>query len=256
MTTLQETLDQRTSVYGDFSDNAEAAQDIKAVFDQHIMNTTGHETPSFVYEALDLIATKLSRIVTGDPYYLDNWHDIAGYAKLVEDRLAAVKPTEDTYHYKAVEITPGLEEYCGADAADSADDAPSNKADSAHLVVESDDALSTARKTAVENENAALRAKVEKLTAQLPPEMQNCTIRFVECVHGHGRLTAANWIDIGCETCVVSELHARLRRIAYVGTGKVLDEVGHQLRTPRGAGEPDHEYRKRLLCHATLGEQP
>jgi hypothetical protein len=35
-------------------------------------------------EGLDLIMTKIGRILTGDPDYKDNWHDIAGYAKLVE----------------------------------------------------------------------------------------------------------------------------------------------------------------------------
>ena len=38
-------------------------------------------------EALEVICQKISRIVTGDPDYIDNWHDIQGYAKLVEDRL-------------------------------------------------------------------------------------------------------------------------------------------------------------------------
>lgn len=36
-----------------------------------------------VKEALDMIAVKLSRICTGDPTYLDNWDDIAGYAACV-----------------------------------------------------------------------------------------------------------------------------------------------------------------------------
>lgn len=33
-------------------------------------------------EALDMIATKISRIVTGDPTHEDHWDDIAGYALL------------------------------------------------------------------------------------------------------------------------------------------------------------------------------
>lgn len=32
------------------------------------------------------IADKIARILNGDPEYRDNWHDIAGYAKLAEDR--------------------------------------------------------------------------------------------------------------------------------------------------------------------------
>lgn len=34
-----------------------------------------------------MIFQKISRIVNGDPDYADNWHDIQGYARLVEERL-------------------------------------------------------------------------------------------------------------------------------------------------------------------------
>lgn len=37
-----------------------------------------------------MIAHKLGRIINGDPNYSDSWHDIAGYAKLVADRLDGV----------------------------------------------------------------------------------------------------------------------------------------------------------------------
>jgi hypothetical protein len=39
-------------------------------------------------QALTVIADKIARILTGDPEYKDNWHDIQGYAKLAEDRCA------------------------------------------------------------------------------------------------------------------------------------------------------------------------
>jgi hypothetical protein len=38
-------------------------------------------------EALDMIFTKIGRILNGDPNHIDSWVDIAGYAKLVADRL-------------------------------------------------------------------------------------------------------------------------------------------------------------------------
>ena len=38
-------------------------------------------------EALFMIAHKIGRIINGDPDYADSWIDIAGYAKLVGDRL-------------------------------------------------------------------------------------------------------------------------------------------------------------------------
>jgi len=34
-----------------------------------------------------MICHKISRIVNGDPNYKDSWHDIIGYAKLIEDKL-------------------------------------------------------------------------------------------------------------------------------------------------------------------------
>ena len=42
-------------------------------------------------EALGMIQHKIARILNGDPTYADSWHDIAGYAKLVDDRLNGVE---------------------------------------------------------------------------------------------------------------------------------------------------------------------
>jgi hypothetical protein len=42
-------------------------------------------------EALEMIQHKVARILNGDPSYHDSWHDIAGYATLVADRLAGVE---------------------------------------------------------------------------------------------------------------------------------------------------------------------
>ena len=38
-------------------------------------------------EALDMIASKIARVVNGNPNHIDSWIDIAGYATLVADRL-------------------------------------------------------------------------------------------------------------------------------------------------------------------------
>jgi hypothetical protein len=42
-------------------------------------------------EALEMLAHKTGRILNGDPAYADSWHDIAGYVRLVEQRLEAPK---------------------------------------------------------------------------------------------------------------------------------------------------------------------
>lgn len=49
---------------------------------------------------------------------------------------------------------------------------------------------------------------IEKLRAQLPASMQDCTIVFKECAVGHGWLTATNWVDHGCPHCTLPDIAA------------------------------------------------
>lgn len=86
MADLDETLKERGSRYGKFVDHAAVTQDMKAAIKAHAMVVGTRFTPD-QQEALDMICHKIGRIVSGDPNYADSWHDIAGYAKLVEDRL-------------------------------------------------------------------------------------------------------------------------------------------------------------------------
>ena len=37
--------------------------------------------------SLFMICNKIARAVNGDPNYIENWHDISGYATLVEQEL-------------------------------------------------------------------------------------------------------------------------------------------------------------------------
>lgn len=81
---IEATLKQRGSRYGDFRKHASVTQDIKrAMFDCRARSSLAADQ----VEALEMIAHKLGRIVNGDPDYADSWVDIAGYAKLVADRL-------------------------------------------------------------------------------------------------------------------------------------------------------------------------
>ncbi len=79
-------LAERGSRYGKFLNHAAITQTYK------------HQTSAFLeargkvltpdqQEALDMIFHKIGRIINGDPDYADSWADIAGYAKLVADRL-------------------------------------------------------------------------------------------------------------------------------------------------------------------------
>jgi hypothetical protein len=76
-------LNTRATTYGSFEDVAEFAQEMKNAI--RMCNNT--ELDDDQIEALDMIASKIARIVNGDPNYVDSWIDIAGYATLVADRL-------------------------------------------------------------------------------------------------------------------------------------------------------------------------
>ena len=54
--------------------------------------------------------------------------------------------------------------------------------------------------------DGALRERIKQLESQLPDGMKHCTIQFIECPVGHGRLTATNWVDHGCPSCEIKRL--------------------------------------------------
>ncbi len=59
----------------------------------------------------------------------------------------------------------------------------------------------------------ALLEDVARLQAQLPDGMQDCSIRFLECPEGHGRLTATNWLPSGCLHCELATLKGENERL-------------------------------------------
>lgn len=83
MTQVSDTLTERGNRYGDFTDHARISQELQDV----MRGTPGWAKMTPVMrEGLILIVHKIARACNGDPFYADNWHDIQGYAKLVEDR--------------------------------------------------------------------------------------------------------------------------------------------------------------------------
>ncbi len=99
---------------------------------------------------------------------------------------------------------------------------------------------------------AAKDAEIAELRAQLPDEMKHCTILFKECELGHGRLTATNWIDHGCQWCKVRALEQQVagvreflddgfvvsndRQTALVNMGRI-DALKAALSTPALPGD-------------------
>lgn len=84
MSALDNTLEERGSRYGKFSSHAHITQNIKGA----MRDTPNWKTlPDNMKESLEMVAHKIGRILNGDPNYDDSWHDIGGYAKLIEDHI-------------------------------------------------------------------------------------------------------------------------------------------------------------------------
>jgi len=86
MQNIDTLLTERGNTYGDFRLQSHVAQQIKGIL--HQGTQWGNMVP-FQREALEMMAVKLSRILTGDCCLQDSWQDIAGYATLVASRLPA-----------------------------------------------------------------------------------------------------------------------------------------------------------------------
>jgi len=81
---IDTTLAERGSRYGKFTGHARITQRLKGFMQE---TDKWQKLEPDQCEALEMIAHKIGRILNGDPNYADSWVDIAGYAKLVADRL-------------------------------------------------------------------------------------------------------------------------------------------------------------------------
>lgn len=105
---VEATLKERGERYGDFGDHAEIAQKLQDVMRGRDKEYVTGQRPGWAKlsyiqrQALTVIADKIARILSGDPDYVDNWHDIQGYARLVEERLPVVElivlPPREVWH--------------------------------------------------------------------------------------------------------------------------------------------------------------
>lgn len=87
-TAIDTTLSDRGKRYGSFVGHAAITQNLKDVM---ASTPNWHGLDDDMKEALEMIGHKIGRILNGDPKYHDSWFDIAGYAKLVADRLETGK---------------------------------------------------------------------------------------------------------------------------------------------------------------------
>lgn len=86
---ISETLKERGDQYGPFILQAGVAQTFKKAARAC---PNWYKLQADQREAIEHIFVKLARIITGNPDHVDSWHDIAGYATLVERRIS--KPKE------------------------------------------------------------------------------------------------------------------------------------------------------------------
>jgi hypothetical protein len=82
--TIQDTLNDRETIYGDFGKLAAAIQAFKNVY----RSAPGWAKMTAVQrEALDMDLVKTCRILYGDPAHVDSWADKCGYAMLAHEEL-------------------------------------------------------------------------------------------------------------------------------------------------------------------------
>ena len=87
---IEETLKIRGNVHGNFVDSAYFKDGVRTLIRQ---------TPNYYSmgpacrQALFMIVEKMGRILYGEPIFADHWHDISGYAKLIDDAITEEKLT-------------------------------------------------------------------------------------------------------------------------------------------------------------------
>jgi Domain of unknown function (DUF6378) len=77
-------LAERGKTHGDYAEHAFVAQTLKQV----MRASPGWPHLSCIQkETLEMNAHKIGRVLAGNPDHVDHWDDIAGYARLVSNRL-------------------------------------------------------------------------------------------------------------------------------------------------------------------------
>lgn len=87
---IEETLKTRGNVHGDFVSSAV----FKDAVGKIIRMTPNYDRmDAACHQAMFMIVEKMGRILYGDPIFADHWHDISGYAKLIDNAITEGKLT-------------------------------------------------------------------------------------------------------------------------------------------------------------------
>jgi len=83
---IESTLEQRGSVYGDYEEGVGARGEILKVLSDHKESCTDE---GFTYAETIMITDLINKLVrfAGSPTHIDSIHDLAGYATLIERTL-------------------------------------------------------------------------------------------------------------------------------------------------------------------------
>jgi hypothetical protein len=86
MPDVRQLLDERGARYGEFPDGAAISQALKSV----MRDTPGwRRLTDAQREGLEMIQSKIARMLNGDTRYADNIDDVIGYATLVRQSMEA-----------------------------------------------------------------------------------------------------------------------------------------------------------------------
>lgn len=100
---VKQVLSERGARYGDFTHHAEKTEAILSILET---SPSWKIMLPFQRQALRTIADKLARIANGDPFYDDNYRDIAGYATLVLERLEVEKKKPGFLERMGLKVPP------------------------------------------------------------------------------------------------------------------------------------------------------
>lgn len=81
---IEKTLKERNNRYGSFEAQAKLVQSLKRIVQ---ISKNWPNMSDDKREAIETILLKISRICNGDPNYKDSWHDIVGYASIIEKNM-------------------------------------------------------------------------------------------------------------------------------------------------------------------------
>lgn len=79
-------LNKKEVTHGDYSEASEISVQLKNVIQNAVFRRAKRGAPNLTSrqrESLDMICTKMARIIAGDPSAAEHWEDIVGYANLI-----------------------------------------------------------------------------------------------------------------------------------------------------------------------------